>query len=201
MNEPTWCKLFASCHEHLTSSYTGSEEDIRVPETVVFNGDKPVAWFCTPNSEQEGGIGVHKRSEESLTHKKIHDTFIECSSSSESAIIAQMIWYENDNSNPQTAQHFETKRAASSNSSSDSSSSPSKQGTPNNNLRIGYLDERDLHTLLFRKTKIPLPPCWLLQQFICPKKCNSVLVCEVRDRMPASIHNVVNKYEDVGDIR
>ncbi len=197
---PSWSQLYASLFEHLTCSYTGSEEDIRVPDTVVFNGDVPVDWFCTPSNfgamvgggeggaegptEGEVGIGVYKHPVDDLSHKTIHDSFLERTKDSQSAIVAQMVWYEDDKSNSQTCIRKD--------SATPSSSSGQK---PANGLRIGYLDEKDLHTLLFRKTKVPLPPCWLLQEFICPRKNNSMLVCEMRDRVSVSIHSVVNKYD------
>ena len=46
-------------------------------------------------------------------------------------------------------------------------------------LHIGYLDQKDLQKLLFQKTTVPLPACWLLQQFVTPTLCCSTLVCEV----------------------
>jgi hypothetical protein len=45
---PTWTASYIALHLLLSSTYTGTEEDIQIPETVIFFEDVPTDWFCTP---------------------------------------------------------------------------------------------------------------------------------------------------------
>ena len=53
---PTWTMSYLALHEQLTSTYTGTDEDIRIPDTIVFRQSIPIAWYCTPNNS----IGVFR---------------------------------------------------------------------------------------------------------------------------------------------
>lgn len=45
---PTWILPFLALHQQLTSAYTGTDEDIRIPQTIIFCESVPIDWFCTP---------------------------------------------------------------------------------------------------------------------------------------------------------
>ena len=53
---PTWISTFLALHQQLTSVYTGTDEDIRIPQTVIFFESVPIDWFCTPAD----AIGVYR---------------------------------------------------------------------------------------------------------------------------------------------
>ena len=173
---PLWSLLYKSVFENLLSSYTGSEEEIRIPDSVIFNRDNAVEWYCTPD-EQIGissplslssvspfvcfipffisplfDIGVYKRSIVDTQNELIYQKFLKLSN--ETAILAQMIWYEGEK------------------------------------VQIGYLDQHDLKSLLFCKTTAPLPDCWLLQQIVVPKAKHSTIVCEIVAGKPVSVYNI-----------
>jgi hypothetical protein len=47
-NLPNWAITYIALHEQLASTYTGTDEAVRIPETVVFKENLPVSWYCTP---------------------------------------------------------------------------------------------------------------------------------------------------------
>ena len=87
----SWTLIFRALRDHISSAYTGSEEEIRIPDTIVFNGFSPIHWFYSPPR----GFGVFSHSE--ISPQAIFRTFTKDVSTE---IVATVTWFEKSNPLP-----------------------------------------------------------------------------------------------------
>ena len=83
-----WLQLYGNLQRNLATSYTGSQQSVRIPNTVIFHRRKPILWFQTPAK----GHGVLERKSNSggIEVAQVFRTFIDNASC---PIVATMIWY------------------------------------------------------------------------------------------------------------
>jgi len=87
----SWTAIFNSLKQHLPSAYTGTSEEIKIPDTVVFKQNEPINWYYSPTD----GFGVFSHSE--ISPPAIFKQF---TTHTVSSIVATVTWFETNNNVP-----------------------------------------------------------------------------------------------------
>jgi len=87
-----WCftTLYSSLKEHLLDSFIGSLEEIKIPDTIIFDEESnPIAWYYSPKELS----GVKQKKSKDVIRAKIFRSLVE---NSDYVIVANIIWYDNN---------------------------------------------------------------------------------------------------------
>ena len=163
----SWLQLYGDLQQHLANAYTGSQQTVKIPDTVVFHRMKAISWYHTGSV----GHGVDKKStpgngtDGSIELASVFRYFMEASRGK--TIVASMIAYT-DNSTGLSS----SSSVPAAGSSTSSSSATSAFG----HLKITHVTEEDLRNLLmYNNAKdVILPAYWILQGFVGPGKSGHV---------------------------
>ena len=159
--------MYGDLQQHLANAYTGSQQTVKIPDTVVFHRMKAISWYHTGSV----GHGVDKKStpgngtDGSIELASVFRYFMEASRGK--TIVASMIAYT-DNSTGLSS----SSSVPAAGSSTSSSSATSAFG----HLKITHVTEEDLRNLLmYNNAKdVILPAYWILQGFVGPGKSGHV---------------------------
>ena len=91
-----WTSLYQALRDHYQlSAYNGiEEEEIRIPDTIVFHGNEPVQWYYTPPF----GFGIYSHSD--ISPATIFRAFTHgVSGTLQSEIIATITYFDGDDCN------------------------------------------------------------------------------------------------------
>ena len=162
----SWLQLYGDLQQHLASAYTGSQQTVQIPDTVVFHRMKAISWYHTGSV----GHGVEKKplptqgnsSDGSIELASVFRYFMDASRGK--TIVASMIAYT-DNST-----------GLSSSSSSVPGNASSAATSAFGHLKVTHVTEEDLRNLLIYNNArdVIIPAFWILQGFVGPGKSGHV---------------------------
>ena len=135
----SWLQLYGDVQQHLASAYTGSQQTVKIPDTIIFHRMKAIQWYHTGPAGH--GVEEGKKAlgaDGNIEVDKVFRYF--CEASKGKSIVASMLWY----GEPATAPHAF------------------------GNLKISHLTEEDLRNLLmYNNAKDAIVPAyWILQGFV-----------------------------------
>lgn len=95
-----WCfsTLYSSLKEHLSDSFIGSLEEVKIPDTIIFDEDHaPIAWYYSPKEAS----GVLQKKSKDVIRAKIFRSLVE---NSDFVIVANVLWYDQNELGGKTPQ-------------------------------------------------------------------------------------------------